>query len=76
MVTAYLVVGTHLVRVHCDVNGRQCECPVLESGGVGLILAPLDWEIQRDFREHGTELLLELQRINPRIRSLRMSTES
>ncbi len=49
MCKVYLVVGTHDVRIHVDVEGKQAECPVLrERDGVGLIVAPIDHAIRKD----------------------------
>ena len=40
------------VRVHVDVEGKQCECPViLERGGIALIVAPIDHAIRKDIIE-------------------------
>lgn len=76
MLSVYEVGREHHIRVHVDANGTQCECPVLVTDGVGLILAPQVFEIQREFRQSSVELLLAMQKINRRIHSLRMSTES
>jgi hypothetical protein len=38
------------VRVHVDVDGKQCECPVklVREHGIGLIIAPIDHATRRE----------------------------
>lgn len=49
MCKAYLVPGTHEVRLHVDAEGKQAECPVSKThDGIALIVAPIDHDIRRD----------------------------
>lgn len=72
MSKVWLMPGTHMLCIHVDTGGKQCECPVsCDESGVGLIIAPNDYAIRKDILE--TPGLLQVVRsFNERITCLKL----
>lgn len=75
MCKVYRVSGSEAVRIHVDAGGMQCECPVVNYGGVAMVLAPQQWQIQQAIRNQ-PGLLQVVRALMPNVHTLKLSPES
>lgn len=66
------------VQIHASVNGVTADCPVVNYGGVGVVLVgmePMFWPIRRELLQF-PGLLQMVRAYDPKIVCLKLSTES
>ena len=66
------------VFICVTVSGRRADCPVVNYGGVGVVLVGMEpemWPIRRELTEF-PGLLQMVRAFDERIRCLKLSTES
>ncbi len=73
MCKVYYAPGVSEIRIHVDIDGHQCECPVVyQRCGIGLVVAPIDHAIRKHLLEF-PGLLQVVRAHDERISCLKLS---